>query len=136
MYHSTRKGSLRHSRAQSQILLDEPRTEVHIDLYQWRIADGREAVDLTGLDHKNISCSAFERFTVDRPHSSSFPDELNLIIRMPMRPRPRSWLSMEEEHRDIGPTLFRPHELMRTTHKRQTLLPHVMHLLTPPLKVG
>ena len=85
---------------------------------------------LAGLDHKNIYRTAFERLSVHRPHSSSFSDELDLIVRMPMRPRTGSRLPMEQEHRNIGSALFRSNKLMRTTDKRQLLLPHVVHIPT------
>jgi hypothetical protein len=56
-------------------------------LYQRRIANSLEAVDLAGLDHKYISRAALERLAVNRPHSAALADELDLIIRMPVRSR-------------------------------------------------
>ena len=70
-----------------QVLLDKAGTEVNVDLYQRRVADYREAVDLTGLDNKDIPCTALEGRAVDRPHSAAFADELDLIIRVPVRTR-------------------------------------------------
>jgi hypothetical protein len=46
--------------------LNEAGTEVDIHLYQRRIADRLEAVNLTRLDYKNVSSAALEGFAVDR----------------------------------------------------------------------
>ena len=50
-----------------QVLLDEARTEVHVELHQRRITNRLEAVDLTGLDDKDISGAALEGLAVDGP---------------------------------------------------------------------
>jgi hypothetical protein len=100
---------------------------VDIHLYQRRIADRLEAVNLTRLDYKNVSSAALEGFAVDRPHPTAFTNELDLIIRMTMRTRSGAWLPVEQEHRDTGVSVFGSDKLMRTANERQVLLPHVMH---------
>ena len=80
-----------------QVLLDETRTEVDVELYQRRIADRLETVDLAGLDHKDIAGAALEGLAVDSPHSPAFTNELDLVIRMAMRPGTRTRLAMEQE---------------------------------------
>ncbi len=69
-----------------EVLLDEAGTKVHIELYQRRVADHFEAVDLARLDDEDVSGTALERLTIHRPDSTTFADELDLIIGMPMRP--------------------------------------------------
>jgi len=112
-----------------KVLLDEAWTEVNVDLYQRRVTNGLEAMDLTGLNDKDISRAALEGLAVDGPHSPAFTDELDLIIRMPVRPRSRTGLPMKQEHRNTGVALLSSNKLIRTTNKRQTLLAHVMHAL-------
>jgi hypothetical protein len=112
--------------------LDEAWTEVHVELYQRRIANRLETMDLTGIDHKDISRAALERFAVYRPHSSPFTDELTLVIRVPVRPRSRTGLAIEQEYRNTGVPLLRSNKLMRTTNKREILLAHAMRPLPPP----
>lgn len=65
--------------------------------------------------------------TVDRPHTTAFTDELDLIIRMTMRTRPRAWLPVEQEHRDVSLSVFGSDKLMGTADEWQVLLPYVMH---------
>src|SRR6266478_6065967 len=91
-----------------------------------------EAVNLTGLNDKDVSRSAFKRLAVDCPRSPTFADKLDLVIRMPMRPRSRTGLAIEKEHRNTGVALLCSHKLKRTTNKRQLLLTHVMHAHVPP----
>ena len=43
------------NREQLQVLLDKVGTEVNIELYQRRITNRLEAVDLAGLDDKDIA---------------------------------------------------------------------------------
>ena len=114
-----------------QVLLDEARTEVNVELYQRRITNRLEAMDLTGLDDKDISRAALEGFAVHRPHSPAFSDKLDLVIRVSVRTRARTGLPMEQEHRNAGIALLNSNKLMRTTDKRQILLAYVMHPLPP-----
>ena len=114
-----------------QVLLDEARIQVNVDLHQRRITDRLEAMDLTGLDDKDISRAALEGLAVYGPHSPAFTDELDLVIGMPVRTRPRSGLPMEQEHRNTSVALLSSDKLVRTTNKGQTLLMHVKHLWSP-----
>jgi hypothetical protein len=52
--------------------LNEAGTEVDVHLYQRRIADRLKVVNLTRLDHKNVSGAALEGFAVDGPHPTAF----------------------------------------------------------------
>src|ERR1700693_5602405 len=105
---------------------------MEIDLYQRRMAYRLETVNLTGLDDEDVSGLTLESLSVHRPHSTAFADELNLVVRMPMRPRPRTRLPVEKKYRNTGIPLFRSNKLMRTANKRQVLLAHMMHPSRPP----
>ena len=65
-----------------KILLDEARTDVNVELYQWRITNRLKAVDLAGLDDKDVSSAALEGLAAHGPHPPAFTDELDLVIRM------------------------------------------------------
>src|SRR6266850_5380559 len=121
---------------QLQVLLNEPRADVDVELYQWRIANGLEAVDLAGLDDKDVSGAALERLAIDSPRSAALTDELDLVIRMPMRTRSRTGLAIEQERRNTGVALLSSDKLIRTTNKRQVLLTHMMHAHDPPSRIG
>src|SRR5712671_5883121 len=112
---------------QLQVLLNEARAKVDVDLHQRRITHRLETVNFAGLNDKDVSRSAFKRLAVDRPRSPALADKLDFVIGMPMRPRPRTGLAIEHEHRNTGVALLRSDKLMRTTNKRQVLLTHVMH---------
>jgi len=105
-----------------QVLLDEARTEVNVDLYQRRVTKRLETMDLARLNDKDISRAALEGFAVDRPHSAAFTNKLNLVIGVPVRARPRTRLSMKQEHRNARVSLLSSNKLMRATNKRQILL--------------
>ena len=59
---------------------------VHLD--QRAIPEGFEAVNLAGLDDENVPGAAFKRLSIHGPYSAAFPDKLDLIVGMPMRPGP------------------------------------------------
>jgi len=104
-------------------------------LYQRRIANHLEAVNLTRLDHEDVSGLTIESLSVDRPHSTAFADELNLVVRMPMRPRPGPGFPVEKKYGNTGIALFRSDKLMRTANERQVFLAHMMHPRRPPLRL-
>jgi hypothetical protein len=110
--------------------MDEPRTEVNVELHQRRITNSLDAINLTGLDDKDISGAALEALAVNGPYSPAFTDELDLVIWVPVRTRSRTGLPMEQEHRNTGVALLSSDKLMRTTNKGQILLAHVMQITT------
>src|SRR5215831_2022088 len=91
-------------------------------------------MNLTGLNDKDISRAALEGLAVDRPHSPAFTDELDLVIRVAVRARSRTGLPLEQERRNTSVALLSSNKLMRTTNKRQILLAHVMHPVSPPAR--
>jgi hypothetical protein len=101
---------------------------MHIDLHEWRITDTAEAVDLPGLDHKNITRSGLELLSIDGPETAPLSHELDLIVGVTMRARTPTLESMKKEDRDVDVALVRSDELMRAAHKGQVLLANAMHL--------
>jgi hypothetical protein len=110
-----------------EILLNEARTHVDIELYQQRIADHFEAVDFAGLDHEDVSRAAFEGFAIDGPHPTAFADELNFVIGVPMWARTRAGFSPIKKYRNTGVSLIGSDEFEGTPNKRQTFLADVVH---------
>src|SRR5215813_2896909 len=100
---------------------------MYVKLHQRRIADCFETVNLSGLDDKDVATTAFESLATDGPHSAAFTNELNLVIRMPMRTRPGTGLPVGQVDRHTGLALIGSDKLMSTTNKRQVLLTNVMH---------
>jgi hypothetical protein len=117
--------------ALGQVLLDEPGTEMDIDLNERRVASATEAMDLAGLDDQNVTCAGFEFLTVDDPKTTTFPHELDFIVGMTMRPGTMPREGTEEEHGDIHVAVIGPNELVRAAHKRQVLLTDAVHLNAP-----
>ncbi len=63
-----------------QVLLDETRTEVHVDLDERSVTNKAEAMDLAGLDYKNVTGPCFEFLAVDVPQPTAFPHELDFVV--------------------------------------------------------
>jgi hypothetical protein len=59
---------------------------MHIDLYQRRVTDAVEPVDLSGLDYQDVTGTGLEFLAVDGPEPSAFSHELDFVIRMAVRP--------------------------------------------------
>jgi hypothetical protein len=68
------------NRLRDSVILHEPGTEVDIELHQWNVADGCEAVNLARLDDENVSRARLEFLAVDDIAAAALPDELNLVI--------------------------------------------------------
>lgn len=84
-------------------------------------------MNFTGLYHKNIASTAFKGLTIHRPYSSAFANELNFIVRMPVRTRAGTRLAMKQKYRNNGASLVGADKLVRTTDKGQVFLAHVVH---------
>src|SRR6266516_3775304 len=87
--------------ALGQVLLNETRTEMDINLDEGRVADTAEAMDLPRLDDENVASAGFEFLSVDGPEAPTFPDELDFIVRMTMGPGTTPGERAEEEGGDI-----------------------------------
>lgn len=109
---------------------------MNVELNEWRLADGLETVNLASLDDKDVAGLPLECVAVDRPDSLPFADELDFVVGMTMRTWTRTWFAMEEKYRNGGAALLSSDKLMRTAHKRQVLLTHVMHACSPFNGIG
>lgn len=71
---------------------------MYIKLDEGRVTNAAEAVDLAGLDDKNVARFGFEFLSVDGPETAALPHELNFIVRMTMGPRTTPREGAEEEY--------------------------------------
>jgi len=55
-----------------------------VDLHQWAVADGFEAVNFAGFDDEDIAGRSFEGLSVDGPDSAALAYKLDFIVGMPM----------------------------------------------------
>jgi hypothetical protein len=107
---------------------------MYIELNQGRVTNAAKAVDLTGLDDKDVTRAGFEFLSVDGPETSAFPHELDFIVRMTMGSRTTPRESAEQEHRDIHVAIIGPDEVVRAALKGQVLLTNAVHLADAPME--
>lgn len=98
-----------------------------VDLHERGVPDAAEAMDLTGLDHQNVTWTGLEFLPVHGVQPAALPDELNFVIRMAVRPRPLSRSSVEKECTDVHVTLVGADELMSAPPEGQVLLANTVH---------
>jgi hypothetical protein len=110
-----------------QVLLNETGTEMYIDLNERRLADAAEAMDLPGLDDKNVTGPGFEFLPVDGPEAPALPDELDFIIRVAMGPGTTPGESAKKEYGDIDVAVLGSDEVVRAALKWQILLADTVH---------
>ena len=68
-----------------QVLLNETRTEVDIQLNERLVADALEAVNLASLDDENVARAGLELLAIHCLQAATSLNELDLVVRMPMR---------------------------------------------------
>lgn len=93
------------------------------------VTDAAEAMDLLGLDDKNVASAGLELLSVDDPETTAFPHELDFIVRMTMGSGATPRKGAEEEHGDIHVPVVGPDEVVRAALKWQVLLTDVVHPL-------
>lgn len=111
----------------SQVLLNEARTEMDVDLNERRVANAAKAVNLSGFDNENVTGPGFEFLSVDVPEAAAFPHDLHFIVRMAVRPRPAPRKGAEEKDGDVDVAVVGSDELMRTAHEGQVFLANAVH---------
>jgi hypothetical protein len=109
---------------------------MYIDLDQGRVTNAAKAVDLTGLDDKDVTCTGFEFLSVDGPETTALSHELDFIVRMTMGSRTTPGESAEEEHGDIHVAVIGPDEVVRAALKGQVLLTNAVHPADAPMEAG
>src|SRR5690606_27943091 len=65
----------RASHASRQVLLDERRAQVHVELDQRPVPDAPEAVHLARLDDEDVARAGLELLAVHRPQAAALLDE-------------------------------------------------------------
>src|SRR5689334_11628404 len=100
---------------------------MHVELNQRLFSDDGESVNLAGLDHENVACTGLELLAVHDITPAPGLNELNLVVRMPVRPRSASGLAVEQEDRHADVALVRADEMMRAAPEGQVLLTHFVH---------
>jgi hypothetical protein len=96
---------------------------MYVNLDEGCIADAAEAVDLPGLNDKNVTGAGFEFLPVDGPETPAFPHELDFIVGMTMGPGTVPGKGAEEEDGDIDVPVLGSNEAVRAALKWQVLLP-------------
>src|SRR3954463_6429742 len=114
-----------------EVLLYEPRAEVHVELDERAVSDALEAVHLAGLDHQDVAGASLELPPVDDPASATLLDELDLIVGMPMRSRAGARLAVEEKHRHVDGAVIGADEVVGAAAQRQVLLANSLHGIPP-----
>ena len=106
---------------------------MYINLDEGCIANAAEAMDLSGLDDKNVTGAGFEFLPVDGPETPAFPHELDFIVRMTMGTRTTPGKSAEEEDGDIDVPVLGSNEVVRAALKWQVLLTDTVHPAYAPM---
>src|SRR5947208_16163063 len=84
-----------------------------------------------GLDDENVTGSGFELLPVHGPETATFPHELDLVVRMAMRPGPPPRERAEQEHGDIH-AVIGSDKVMRAALEWQVLLTDTAHPACEP----
>jgi len=100
---------------------------MHVDLDQGLISDAAEAVDLPGLDHKDIASARLELLSVHGPEPATLSDELHFIVWVTVRSGAPAGEGTEKKHRDVYIPVVDADELVRAALKRQFLLSDAIH---------
>ena len=115
----------------AEVVLNEAGTEMDIDLDERLVTNTSEAVNLTGLDHQNVSRPGLEFRPVDVPESPTGAHELHFIVRMTMRARPGSWGPVEEKCGDVHVPVIGPDEVVRAATEEEVFLTNAIHPTSP-----
>jgi len=112
-----------------QVLLDEARAQVDVELHELRLPDARETVYLTGFDDQDVAGARFELFPVDDPPAPPFLHELHFIVGMAMRTGARARASSKQENRYVHVAVLGADEMVRAAAMRQGLLSNSVHAI-------
>jgi hypothetical protein len=109
-------------------MLNKPGTEVDIELHQRTVAGACEAVNLARLDDENVSRARLEFLALDDIAAAALPDELDLVIGMPVRFGTAARLPIKKECGDAHIALIRTDEIVRAAALWQILLADSVHV--------
>jgi hypothetical protein len=117
----------------AQVLLNEPRTEMDVDLNERFVTNAVKAVDLSRLYDENVTRAGLELLAVDRPETAAFSHELDFVVRMTMRARTTAGEGSKEEYGDIHVAIVGANELVRAALEGQILLANAIHPTDAPV---
>src|SRR5690606_28895322 len=119
-------------RSPGQVLLDEPRAEMDVQLHERLVADATKAVDLARFDHEDVAGAGLELLSFDVVQRASLLNELHLVVRMAVRPRARAGEPVEEEDGDADVAVLGADEVVRAAAERQVIHLESVHVRTAP----
>jgi len=99
-----------------------------VELHERLIANGGEAVHFAGFDHEHVTRGRLECLTLDRPPAAARLNELDLVIRMPVRPGAAAGLPTEQEHGRAHIAVVSAHEPVCASTERQLVLSESKHV--------
>ena len=85
---------------------------MYIELDQGGVSKAPKAVDLPGLDDKDVARAGFEVLPIDGPETAPFLHELDFIVGMPMGAGTAPGQAAKEEHGDIHISVIGADEMM------------------------
>jgi len=100
---------------------------MHVELHQWLVADRGESVHLARLYHEHVPGTRLEGLPLDRPAAAASLNELDLVVRMTVRPGPSASLASEEEHGHADVAVVGADEVVRASTKGQLALSKSKH---------
>ena len=83
-----------------------------VELDERLIADRAEAVHFAGLDHENVTGARLECLSFHSPASTPGLNELDLVVRMTVRPWTSAGHTPEQEYRRADVAMVAAHEPM------------------------
>jgi microcompartment protein CcmK/EutM len=98
-----------------------------VELNQRLVPDAREAVNLAGFDDENVTGPSLELLTVDAIEAAAVLDELNFIIRVPMRTGTAARKAVKEKGGDVDVAVVGSHDIVRASFEGQLVLADTMH---------
>src|SRR6478736_4750218 len=111
----------------TEILLNESGTQVNVELHERLIDDRGEGVYLARLDHEHVAGARLEDLPRHRPAAAARLDELELVVRMTVRPGPSASFAAEEEHGHADVAVVGANEVVRAPTKGQLGLSESKH---------
>jgi len=99
-----------------------------VELHKRLIANSGEAVHLARLDHEYVPGARLERLTFHRPSAAPSLNELNLVVRVAVRPRAAAGLATEQKHGGAHIAMVSAHEAVCASTVGQLVLSESKHV--------
>jgi len=99
-----------------------------VELHERLIADRGEAVHFAGFDHEHVTGGRLECLTLDRPTAAARLNELDLVVRMPVRSGAAARFPAEQEHGSAHIAVVSAHEPVCASTEGQLVLSESKHV--------